>query len=169
MDETRFLSVVHSNRIRSNGLKLEQRKFHTNMLNNFFMVRVREHWNRLPGEVMESPVEILMTCLSAYLCDLLWCTCFSRGLEPMISSQPLQFHEKLSCLLAWLCGLGSSKLLNGLSQSESHSLISPLESWLLPALGPLHDRSHKIFQRNLTRFLQNVISTSLLYWKGLSC
>lgn len=100
MDETRFLSVVHSNRISSNGLKLEQRKFHTNMLNNFFMVRVSRFWSRLPGEVMESPVEILMTCLSAYLCDLLWCTCFSRGLEPMISSQPLQFYEKLSCLLA---------------------------------------------------------------------
>ena len=69
MDEARFFSVVHSNRTRSNGLTLEQRKFHTNVQKNFFTVRVTEHWNRLPGEVVESPVDIFMTCLGAYLCD----------------------------------------------------------------------------------------------------
>ena len=60
--------VVCSNRTRSNGLKLEHRKFHTNMQKNFFMVRVMEHWNRFPRETVESPsMEILKTLLDAYL------------------------------------------------------------------------------------------------------
>lgn len=50
-----------------------------------FKVRVTGHWNRLLREVAESPVEIFKTCLDAYLCDLLWVTCFSRGLDFMIS------------------------------------------------------------------------------------
>ena len=36
------------------------------------MVRVMEHWNRLPRDVVESPsMEIFKTCLDAYLCDLM--------------------------------------------------------------------------------------------------
>jgi len=50
--------VVHSDRTRTNGLKFEYRKFHTYM-QNFFMVRMMENWNRLPREVVESPMEIL--------------------------------------------------------------------------------------------------------------
>ena len=72
MDETRLFLEVCSNRTRSSGLKLEHRKFHTNMWKNFFMVRLTEHWNRLPREVVESPsVEILKTHLDTYMCDLL--------------------------------------------------------------------------------------------------
>ena len=69
MDEARLL-VVCSDRTRS--LKLEQRNFHTHIQKNFFTVTVMEHWNRLPREVVESPsMEILMTCLNAYLFNLL--------------------------------------------------------------------------------------------------
>ena len=41
--ETRLLLVLHSDRARSNGLKPEHKKFHTNMKKNFSVVRVVEH------------------------------------------------------------------------------------------------------------------------------
>lgn len=47
MDEARVFSVLCSDRTRRNVLKLVHRKYHTNM-QNFFTVRVMEHWNRLP-------------------------------------------------------------------------------------------------------------------------
>ena len=52
-DEARLFLVVRSDRTRSNGLKIERRRFHTNIQKNFFTVRVMEHWNRLPrGRVL---------------------------------------------------------------------------------------------------------------------
>jgi len=42
------------------------------MQRNFFSVRVMEHWNRLPIEVLNSPsLEIVKTFLDANLCSLL--------------------------------------------------------------------------------------------------
>ena len=70
--KARQFLVVCSNRTKSNGLKLEHRKFGTNIWKNFVMLKVTEHWNGLPREVVESPtMEIFKTHLDAYLCDLL--------------------------------------------------------------------------------------------------
>ena len=70
MDEARLFSVLCSDRTWS--LKLERRKFHINTQKNFFMIRVMEHWNRLPREIVEYPsMEIFKTHLDACLCDLL--------------------------------------------------------------------------------------------------
>jgi len=64
--------VVASDRTRGNRHKLKLRKFRLNMRKNFFTLRVTEHWNRLPREVVESPsLEIFKTRPDKVLCSLL--------------------------------------------------------------------------------------------------
>ncbi|GAB0190976.1 hypothetical protein GRJ2_001562900 [Grus japonensis] len=68
----RVLSVVPSDRTSGNGHKVEHRKFRLNMRKNFFALRVTEHWDRLPREVVESPsLGIFKTHLDTILCNLL--------------------------------------------------------------------------------------------------
>jgi len=62
--------VVPSDRTRGDGHRLEHGKFHLNVRKNFFTLRVTEHWNRLPREVIESPLVILKSQLNAFLFNL---------------------------------------------------------------------------------------------------
>jgi len=64
--------VVPSDRTRDNGPKLKHTKFHLKTRKNFFTLKVREHGNRLPRGVVDSPsLELFKTCLDAVLCNLL--------------------------------------------------------------------------------------------------
>jgi len=63
-----------------NGHKPKHRKFCLNMRKNFFTLRVTEHWNRLPREVVDSPsLEIFKTCLDKVLCSLLEVALLRQG------------------------------------------------------------------------------------------
>ena len=66
------LSVASSDRTGGNRHRLKLNKFHLNIRKIFFTVRMVEHWNRLPGEVEESPSsQILKTRLDMVLGNLL--------------------------------------------------------------------------------------------------
>ena len=59
MDEARLFLMACSDRTRSNGLKLEHRKFCTNMQKNFFMVHVKgdealEQFAQRHGDIQDS-------------------------------------------------------------------------------------------------------------------
>lgn len=63
--------VVPSDRTRHNGHKLKHEKLYIPM-NNFFTLRMAEHWKRLPRDVVESPtLETFQTHHDMFLHHLL--------------------------------------------------------------------------------------------------
>ena len=64
-----FSKVIEGKR--GNDLKLCQRKFTLDIINNFFSERLARHWHRLPKEVMESlPLEVLKKSVYMALKDM---------------------------------------------------------------------------------------------------
>ena len=57
VDGFRLFSVVPREKTRDSGNKLEPRDFHLNMRKNIFTLWVTKHWNKLPREVMGSPLD----------------------------------------------------------------------------------------------------------------
>lgn len=55
-DGERSFTRAHSDRTRSNGLKLKEGRFVLDIRENFFFImRMVRHWNRLPHKVVDAP------------------------------------------------------------------------------------------------------------------
>lgn len=71
-DMANLFSAVYGDWTKGNSHNLQHRKFCTNTRGNFCTVRVMEHCNGLPRDIVDSsPLEIFKTHLAAYLHSLL--------------------------------------------------------------------------------------------------
>jgi len=72
-DRARLTAVVPSARTRGHGHTTKHGRLPLNIRKHFFIVRVTDHWHKVPREVVESPaLVILKTHLDTVLANQLW-------------------------------------------------------------------------------------------------
>ena len=65
---TGLFSTAPDTRTRSNGFKLQEKRFHLNLRKNFLTVRAGWQWDMLPWSVVESPsLEVFKQRLEGHL------------------------------------------------------------------------------------------------------
>lgn len=93
-------TAMPSEKAKSNGHKLNARKFHLNTRNCFVVLRLVMHWTRLPSEAVKSPsLKILKTWLDNDLSNLLWLNLLWAGQRDL---GDLKRYLPISPTL-WLC------------------------------------------------------------------
>ncbi|KAK4807081.1 hypothetical protein QYF61_018422 [Mycteria americana] len=115
-DRARLFAVVPSDKTRGNGHKRKHRRFRLNIRKPFFPVRVSEHWNRLPRDIVESPsLEIFKSHLDMDLGN--W----------LLVTRPT---AQLKCLHTNACSMGNKQEeLEATMLLESYDLVAITETW----------------------------------------
>ena len=139
LSNLRKLKCYPGTRTRGSGHKLKHRKFQLNMGKNFITLRVTAHWNRLPGEAVDSPsLEIFRTRLDKVLCSLLWVTMLRQGGWTRWPKEEGNWAGSMSIIPLPMLHSPALILLTKAHQSHSKqtgkNLAFPLPSWALPNL-----------------------------------
>ena len=121
----RHLFTFSNNRTRSNGWKLELKRFNTSQCGNFFTYKIAPIWNRLPAEAVNSAsVEQFKIELDKVIDTLIWFFFFfffffilgvsSDGLASLWGTSLIVTHCFISLEIPWaLLGITLSTTITG--------------------------------------------------------